>query len=356
MTGRTALGPTIVVSGTGPTAEAVERALRGIAGVTVSRPEPAAAESGILDLLATADIDAVAFVAPVPDLGGAVKQTLLAGKHVLVSGPVGLAARQLTALESLARRRQRVLVFDTGDLGDERMAFVRKMTGGPQPMWRPRYLRSIRTGAHGLATLDEMAVRDLATILSIASARPRRVSAVAPRVDDESGAAEAAMVTIVFDGGPVARLDVSLVEPGLVEQIVVACEGRTIILDALDARAPLRIEAAARHRGPRHGGQWSETISEHPSCDPADQLVRAAGIFVTAVRSRDAAATNAGELASAAALWERARESIARGGDMVDVASAGEASSPPPLTLIRGGGHGGGGAPVPELTVVSRIS
>jgi hypothetical protein len=168
------------------------------------------------------------------------------------------------------------------------------------------------------------------------------VSAIAPRIDDESGPGDAALVTLAFDGGPAARVDVSFIEPGLRQEIVIACDGRSVVLDAFDARAPLQIQASARHRGPqRDAAQWAETVSEHPVAETGSRIARAAETFVAAVRKGDAAATNARDVATAAQVWETARASIERGGEMLALTP----SSPlaravrPALQLIEGGGH-----------------
>ncbi len=346
----------ITVAGDGPDADAWARALRGVEFVEVQRVA-AATDDELLEALSRPGVDAVAFVPPVPEMPNAVKRAVMARRHVLVAGPVALGSRQLLALDDLARRRERVILFDTGNLADERLAFVRKMTGGPQALWRPRYIRSLRTGVHGRASLDDLAVADIAAVLSIAGGAPSRVSAVAPRIDDESGPGDAALVTLAFDGGPAARVDVSFIEPDLRQEIVVACDGRSVVLDAFDTRAPLQIQASARHRGPqRDAGQWAETVSEHPVVETGSRIARAAETFVAAVRKGDAGATNARDLATAAHVWETARESIERGGEMLALTP----SSPlaravrPALQLIEGGGHRVESSSIPELTVVGR--
>ncbi|MDP9236323.1 MAG: hypothetical protein M3P30_02810 [Chloroflexota bacterium] len=354
MTSRTpaASAKTVTVAGGGAAADAWVRALRGIDGTTVGRLV-GGTEDELLEDLSRGDVDAIAFVTPVPDLPRAIKRAVMAGRDVLVTTPAALVSKQLNALAELAERRGRVILFDTGSLGDERLTFVRKMTTGPQALWRTRYIRSLRTGVHGACTLDELAMVDIATVLTIAGGLPSLIAGVAPRVDDESGVADVAMVTLSFDGGPVARVDVSLVEPVLRQEIVIACDGRSVVLDALDARAPLQIQANARHRGPHADGQWSETISEHPVGEATDRLARAAAMFMTAVCERDIGATNAGELASAAQVWQTARASISRGGEPLSLADAGQPAGVrrPVLQLIHGGGHRSD-APLPELTLV----
>jgi hypothetical protein len=159
------------------------------------------------------------------------------------------------------------------------------------------------------------------------------------------------MLTMTFDGGPVATVDVSLVEPSPRREITIACDGRTVVLDALDARAPLQIQAAGRHGGPQTGRPWSEVVSEHPAAI-ADRGVAVADAFVSAVRSRDVAAINAREIAVAASVWEAARESIARGGEMRPLADQ-EGTRRPELQVIHGGGRSGPAAS-PDLTLIRR--
>ncbi|TAK63151.1 MAG: hypothetical protein EPO22_06805 [Dehalococcoidia bacterium] len=345
----------ITVAGAGADADAWARALRGVDAADVQRVA-AATDDELLGALSEPGIDAVAFVPPMPDLPNAIKRAVMAGRHVLVAGPVAIASKQLLAFDEVARRRNRVILFDTGNVADDRLAFVRKMTGGPAALWRPRYVRSLRTGIHGHASLDDLAVADIATVLSITGGAPSRVSGLTPRVDDESGPGDVAMVTLAFDGGPAARIDLSFVEPGLRQEIVVACDGRSIVLDAFDVRAPLQIQAAARHRGPHRDGQWAETVSEHPLVETGSRLARAAEVFAAAVRKNDAAVTNALELATAAKVWETARASMSAGGEMLAMSTPARLAQAqrPALHVIEGGGHRVASAATPELTVVAR--
>jgi len=346
----------VTIVGEGAEADAWARALRGVDAADVHRVAAETDDDDLLGALSQPGIDAVAFVPPMPDLPNAIKRAVMAGRHVLVAGPVAIASKQLLAFDEVARRRNRVILFDTGNLADDRLAFVRKMTGGPAALWRPRYVRSLRTGVHGQASLDDLAVADIATVLSIIGGAPSRVCALTPRVDDESGPGEVAMVTLAFDGGPAARLDLSFVEPALRQEIVVACDGRSIVLDAFDVRAPLQIQAAARHRAPGRDGQWAETVSEHPLNETGSRLARAAEIFAAAVRQNDASVTNALELATAAKVWETARASMSAGGEMLPMSTPAPLATVqrPALQVIEGGGHRVASAATPELTVVRR--
>ncbi|MEX2245177.1 MAG: hypothetical protein WEC75_00665 [Dehalococcoidia bacterium] len=346
---------TVAVIGAGEDAGRWTRALRGVEGVRAEQPagQP---DDQLLEGLSRKDVAAVAFAGPIADAAVALKRAVMAGRHVLVATPLALASRQLLGLDDLAQRRERVMLFDSPLPGDEQVAFVRKMTQGPNALWRPRYVRALHTGAAEGQTLDELAMAETHAVLSITGGIPSRVSAVAPRVDDESGAAPAAMLTLVFEDGPVARIDVSLLEPEPRQEIIVACEGRTFAIDLLDGRTPLRILAGARHRGPQRGDSWAETVSEHPMAARRDHAAAVAQAFITAVRARDRQASNAREWASAALVWERARESMAQGGELLPVGSAEEAGGRvrPSLKVLEGGGRSEGAMSVPELTVVER--
>lgn len=340
---------TIAVAGPATEAQTAARTLRGVEGVEVAHVT-GASEEELLEQLSRTDLDALAFVTPVPDLAASIRRTLMANHHALVIGPAALSAAQLVSLDELARRRSRVVYLDAGYAEDQRLAFTRKMTASSGALWRPRYVRAVRTGLdrHGL---NDLAIAEIACVLAIMGAAPSHVSAVAPRIDDESGHADAVMLTMTFDGGPVATVDVSLVEPFARREVTVACDGRTIVLDALDARAPLQIQAG-RHNGPQPGA-WSETVSEYPAGGTPDREGAVAELFVAAVRARDLSAMNLRDLTPAATAWAAALESIARGGELVRLPA--DAGAPrPALHVIQGGGKTQPITPPPDLTLVRR--
>jgi hypothetical protein len=274
---------------------------------------------------------------------------VLAGFDVFVTEAPSLASMQFTSFAELARRRGKIIAFHEPLVADERSRFVRRMTRGPQALWRARYLRSQRCG-EGIA-LDAAAIEEVRLALELLGGAAESVTAVAPSTDHE-GSLDAAMITLLLDNGAIASIAISAVEPEPQRRTVIACDGRTITIDALDARAPLEIRAASRHRGPQAGEGWAEVISEFPPALEADPVAMGAERFVNAVRARDREATNAAPLAVAAAIWEAARRSIAEGGEPQDLTPQREATERPALRLIAGGGRGGGGTPVPHLTVV----
>jgi hypothetical protein len=326
------------------------RALRGVDGVDVELIEGADA---LPQALARPDVEAIVLIPEsTPDPVAAIRRVLMTGRSVLVAGAVPISPTRLLSLDAQARRRGRLLVFDTGVLGDERIEFVRKMIGGRQPIWRARYIRLLRTGIAGETSLDSAALGEVARVLALVDDRPARVSAVSPSSGEETLAMDTVMMSILFDGGLAARVDVSTVEPEPRGELVVACDDRTVMVDPADARAPLQVQTHARRPGSRVGG-WLETINQRPPAERADRLARAAEAFVAAVRARDLTACNGRALAAASEVWSAARVSLARGSEFVEIGPRPQVSRPK-LKLIVGGGLGAESVAPPELTLVGR--
>ncbi len=343
---------TVVVAGAEVACDHWATAFRGVEGVQIERLR-GSGEDDLLASLARPGIDAAVFVSPMPELAAAVKRSLMAGRHVFVAGDVALASIQLTSIDELARRRSRAIVFEAAGI-DAHLAFVRRMTSGAAAIWRPMYIRALRTQPSNGQTIDELAIAECARVLSLMDDLPRSVHAFAPRIDDESGRCDAAMLMLSFDGGAVAQVDVSMVEPSPRREMLIACEGRTIVLDSFDYAAPIRIDAAARHRGPRRDGEWGETISEHPLTEAVDgaRTVEAREFIATVRNGSLINASNARQLANAARVWEAARVSMSRGGDRIDVCDA--EPDRPRFRVIEGGGHGDGPHHAPPLKLISR--
>jgi hypothetical protein len=196
--------------------------------------------------------------------------------------------------------------------------------------------------------VDEAGLAEISLIAELMHASPVRVSATSPRIDGEAEA-EVAMLTLLFADGRAARIDIALAESFERRETIVGCDGRTIVLDAFDARAPLRLYASGTRRAPQRSATWHESVSEHPSFESQDRLAVVAASFVAAARARDLDMGNALELAGAAAIWQAARRSMNEGGAMVDVAR--DESRRGELRLIKGRGRGGGGA-APALSIV----
>jgi len=286
------------------------RALESVAGVHLEVAPADSAELAVL--LAHNDIDALVVTHAPGDAAALIANALDAGKHVLVAAPPLFTARQARALHRLAIERDRMLLFACGGIGDARLAFVRRMVAGVNALWRPRYLRLLDTG--GERPLHEAACDDIAIVLSLMGARPATVSAVAPRVDDENGGPDTLMLALAYAAGPVARIDISGLEATPRREVVLACETRTVVVDALDERTPLQVLAVSRRAGP---GGWRETVREYDGALSGSRTQALAELFVDAISRGNEGISNARLVIDAAEVWEAARSSAASGGQPI---------------------------------------
>lgn len=325
---------TVAVVGAGDLAQAWARALRSVDGVETCRFLSSADEE-LQTALSEHHIDAAVFALRDGDASIAVKQAILSRRHVLVAGTLGLGSRQLLLLEELARGRGVSFVFDACGYADAAIAFARRMMRGETPIWRAKYLRGQRIDPNA-GSLDHLAITTISRTLSLCAALPESVSALSTRSDAVAGAAESATIALGFEGGFLARIDVSLVEAQERDELTIACEGRTVLLGTGHHLPRLRVASVpnSEHHAPR-----SLTI-EHPPIPDADPVRVSAEAFVASVRE-GARESNAREMAAATLVWEIARDSMASGGDpqSVPVNHPLSTRQRPSLQIIEGGGH-----------------
>jgi hypothetical protein len=220
---------------------------------------------------------------------------------------------------------------------------------------RPRHcesaLRVAAVAAEGLALCTRLVKRT-----------PESVSAVAPGPSGDPP--EAAFITLVYADGLVASLQVSLSEDWEVRQLVASAAGRTLMLDELDYRTPLRIVSA--NEGTRreaagtpapNGTAW-QTGSLAMAALPGDPTLEQCQGFLDAMAGRRAGAANGEFWGQVARLWEAAERSMAVAGAPVPLEAypqPSEARSETPrLHVIRGRGRPTtSSSPKPALTLVS---
>ncbi|HLB24126.1 MAG TPA: hypothetical protein VJP07_08530 [Dehalococcoidia bacterium] len=345
----------VIVAGSGDDAPAWARAIRACEDVDV-RTLAGVSSEDVLNELADRELDAVVFASPsraflARDLAPMVKRAVVARKHVLVA--TGIAdSHQLLLLDGLTRRRERTLLFDACGLADSTLAFVRRMTRRDHPMRRPRHLRVLRS-APGHESIEDLALEALSRVLLLSGELPARVSAYAPRFEDESGGPTLAGLTLTFPSGMSARIEVSSLDPEPRDELTVISDSRTITLDALNDAAPLRTLSLVRRREPGRSHEHLGARLERMAGPERPRRERVASAFIESVRAGQPV-SNARQFASAALTWEIARSSMERGGELLSLPAHHPlvATPRPNLQLIEGGGNTIEASEAPRLRVV----
>jgi predicted dehydrogenase len=292
------------------------------------------------------------------------RRALVHGKHVLAAGPFTLTADQVQRLTILAKQRGRLLMFAEERMLSPSFALLADTTKGATRTCL-RYLRLLdvrprhREGALRLAAV---AAEGLALCTRLVERTPRSVSAVAAAPG--GGPAEAVFISVVYPEGLVASLQVSLSEDWEARQVVASMEGRTLMLDELDYRTPLRIVSASQRTRREAAGAQSldgtawQTGSLALAALPGDPTLEQCRRFLDAVTGGRVGAVNAEFWGQVARLWEAAERSIALAGAPVPPEAwpqrLEDKNGAPRLYVIRGRGQP---APSPSakpaLTLVS---
>jgi predicted dehydrogenase len=358
----------------GSSGEAYARALTQLPGVELTaiatlppgrrpgvRATPCASPAA---LAALPSLQAVVLAGNLVEPYPLVRRALVHGKHVLAAGPFTLTADQVQRLSVLAKRRGRLLMFAEERMLSPSFALLTDMTKGATRTCL-RYLRLLdvrprhRDDAPRLAAV---VAEGLALCTRLVERTPRSVAAVA--AGPNGGPAEAAFITVVYPGDLVASLQVSLSEDWEARQVVASMEGRTLMLDELDYRSPLRIVSASqRTRQEAAGAQdpdgtaW-QTGSLALAALPGDPMLEQCQRFLEAVTGRRVGAVNADFWGQVARLWEAAERSMALAGAPVPLETGPQRSKSrdgtPRLYVIHGRGQSSPStSPKPALTLVS---
>lgn len=357
--------------------EAYARALTQLPGVQLAAVSMAPAGRRSLAIRATGCHDPATLVA-LPSVDGVVlasdevapypliRRALVRGKHVLAAGPFTLTTEQVQRLSTLAERVGRLLIF-----GEERMlspsfGLLADMTRGATRT-QLHYLRLLDVRPQrreGVSRTAAIAAEGLALCTRLVRRMPRSISALG--AGPPGGHPEAVFITLVYPGGLVASLQVSVSEDWEARQLVASMAGRTLMLDELDYRMPLRIVSASERtqreaagaRAP--GGASWQTGSVTLAAPPGDPTLEQCRNFLDGVTARRQGAVNGEFWRQVAVLWEAAERSMPLAGAPVSVevppAQSEAKTMTPRLYVIRGRGQPArsiSASARPALTLVS---
>lgn len=288
------------------------------------------------------DCDALALGPGADDPYRRAREALLAGVPVLYAASFQLSPWQAAALNALSRKSRCLLRVAEPFQHRAGFSFVQRLLSGEEPFWRPLYLRTLSLAPPGShARIDELAMEALAVCDVFLGGGARSVTAAGSR-HDELGELCAVFFTVNYADGVVAQGTVSLAEARAARELVVATNGRTLVLDDLDKSGHIRVLGDG------------EQVLDQPSARPADAVGAEARLFLEAAAQRDWGASNGDRWERVATLWWAIRQALSFGGSsevsspVVQLTEAG----PPPLTLIRGGGRAPAAGPRPRLTLV----
>jgi predicted dehydrogenase len=280
------------------------------------------------DVLADPDVDAVSIATPPSTHARLVAQALQAGKHVLVEKPLAMTATDAEALVALAERQGLVLMPGHTFLYSPPVNKVRDLIDSGE-LGEIFFITSSRMNLgiyQGDGVLNDLAPHDLSILLYWLRRPVTLVSAFGSTVFQD-GVPETAFLTVCFEEGATANVQLSWLAPRKVRQTIIVGSNRMVIYDdgALDGAV----------RVYDRGLDFSEpsTFGEHqltyrsgdmvaPRLDAAEPLGLELADFARAIHSGEAPRSDGRLGVEIARILEAAHASLASSGTPVALAGA----------------------------------
>jgi predicted dehydrogenase len=279
----------------------VERPEFELRGVCERSPEQAARVSARYpnlrtwdnfdDVLADPEIDAVSIATPPRTHHALVRQALEAGKHVLVEKPLATSVADAEELVEIAERRELVLMpghtfvyspavnkvrdlIVSGELGEIYFVTSSRMNLG---IYQPD------------GVVRDLAPHDLSILLHWLEKDVSTVAASGSTVFQE-GVPETAFLTVCFEQGPTANVQISWLAPRKVRQMVVVGSKRMVVYDDTALDGAVRVyDRGVDFTEPANFGEHQLTYRSGdmvaPRLDAAEPLGLELADFAAAIRT-----------------------------------------------------------------------
>ncbi len=194
------------------------------------------------DILASADIDAVAVITPVATHYSLARQGLENGKHVFVEKPFTDSVARAQELVELAERKNLKIMVDHTFLFTPAVRKIKELIDA-DVLGRLYYYDSIRVNL-GLFQADvnviwDLAPHDLSIMQFLMPKRP--LALVATGESHVNGKADVAYITVYFPDNVIAHLNVNWLSPVKVRTTLIGGEKKMLVWNDLEADEKIRV-------------------------------------------------------------------------------------------------------------------
>jgi predicted dehydrogenase len=276
-------------------------------------------------MLANPDIDAVVVATPPRTHYTIVRAALEAGKHVLVEKPLATTSVDARELIQIAEKHERVLMpghtfvysppvnkikalVDSGDLGDIYFATSARMNLG-------KYQSD--------GVICDLAPHDLSILIYLLEESVVSVSASARSVYQD-GVPEVAFLTLTFESGTTANVQISWLAPRKVREMVIVGSRKMIQYDDTAADEAVRVfDRGMDFTEPTSFGEFQLSYRSGdiivPRLDAAEPLSLELGDFAHSIQTGARPRSHAELGYEIVATIEAAEASLRRGGAPVEL-------------------------------------
>ena len=276
-------------------------------------------------------IDALVVAAPARTHASLVAEAVAAGKHVLVEKPLALSTAEAIALTEAADRAGRVLLVGHTFEYNPAVTRMRELVeaGDLGDLW---YLHSQRVNLGRIQSdinaLWSIGPHDVSIANYLIGSAPRWVSARGARYL-HADVEDVVFATLGYDGGVLAHLHVSWLDPSKLRRTTVVGSRRMVVFDDLDSEAKLRVYDKGADPVSGGFGEFQFRLRRGdlhvPRTDLTEPLALELEHFLECCRTGARPRTDGWNGVRVVATLEAAQQSLDKGGIQVEV----DAATPP---------------------------
>jgi predicted dehydrogenase len=284
------------------------------------------------DLIADAELDAVAVVTPVATHFQIAKEALAAGKHVLMEKPLTATAREAEELIALADKNHRVLMVDHTFVYTGAVRKMKEILKSGE-LGDLLYFDSVRINLglfqRDINVLWDLAPHDLSIMDYLIERQPEGVSALGS-CHIEPGIENIAYLMMQFADDFIAHFHFNWLAPVKIRRTLIAGARKMILYDDIEPTEKVRVYdkgVTANRIGDREA-DYQTLVSYRtgdvwaPKLDATEALRHVVGEFLNSIRERRKPLTDGEAGLRVVRILEAAQQSIKQGGQVRLLGSA----------------------------------
>jgi predicted dehydrogenase len=281
------------------------------------------------DVLESPDVDAVVVATETPQHFEMAEAALAAGKHVFVEKPMTRSVAEAERLVALAEENDLRLMVGHLLLYHPAFQYVEDLiTSGA--LGEVYYLYSVRVNLGIIRqkenALESLAPHDLAVALSFLKSRPVSVTARGQAYIQE-GVQDVAFATVAFEGGRLAHLHTSWLDPHKVRKVTVVGSKQMAVIDDVEANEKVRLydKGVDIRPGEKRIVDYAEAMTLRsgdihiPRIDMQEPLRLECRHFVDCVRTGETPRSDGRNGLDVVRILEAAQRSLKQGGAAVEL-------------------------------------
>ena len=280
------------------------------------------------ELLLDPTVDAVVIATPPSTHYALCKRALQAGKHVLVEKPMAKTAAQARELKELAEQRGLVIMPGHTFLYSPAVNKVRDLIND-DAVGEVYFVTSSRMNLGNYqpdGVVCDLAPHDLSILMHWLDNPVVQVSASARNIFQEN-VPETAFITLTFEGGTTANIQVSWLAPRKVRQMMIVGSRRMISYDDTLSDEPVRLyDRGMEFSTPESYGEYQLTYRSGdvviPRVEPAEPLALELQDFARAMLTGCTPVSHAQLGVDVVTVMEAVEISLRRGGEPVALRTA----------------------------------